>query len=784
MQDTSQGYLVGPAHREPHIDYPNPLGIRIGNDSNIMIGKDPRNFAEHVNPEYPTVFLNDMEPQSAEYCTEEEKKEFNFQRSIQEKAKLMAKINAQSQIKKHPKQNVKPQSVDDILKDLSIVSGPTEVQRKVKIINTLHGSNALDVEGRKEVETLSSGLDSLGAVNLNLDFEPTYELIKSSPMKSSECSGSSSPLDDETHGSIYTTNKDVDAHKGPRTDAIPLPPATLSGKGPTALQLQRLRSYRKTLSKEDISKLGCTDEEEDLKRVKELPDDALKLIKYTDDSPWLGSEISVDPESPAINSAMSTPTSLSSIDAGIVYRATAVPLQPVAEIGVHKSFSESQSDCLPQESQALTESTSIVAPRKISTIEQSDPVLETDRGRLFLQINKISNLKGLPIDTTRCPKFILTLNNGQQTVDTDSCPLPTPGTNSNLMASKIGQEFELTVGKDLELTITMSVSMNPAHRPPHLDQPLKMKTKRTSLTSPVPSTPSERSIHSMSSSSASPKKSMKNIFSRNKGKKHNNSTPQQHVGANTLSNKDTEEARRKESEDIERENANMKRQREKDIESFRKRSEIWNGITGPKGEYCRGYLVESHYERDVYGKAKTFNLSLYNEWDVKTTSSGVPKPVCDLQVTMMFVPKLYGSEVIPRSLALCQEALQSARTTDHINKEGFLTQQGGDCTIWRRRWFKLECSEMIGYHESSGKKRTVIHLENVVDVKEKLDDDLWCVYEDRAFQITFDDGEAVAFYADTIEDRISWVKALTANVGYKTSQRKAWTDLVFEHSST
>lgn len=717
----------------------------------------------------------ELEPQTAEYC-EATKAEFNFKESLKAKAEKLAKAAAAG------KPRAKRLPLDEQIKELSIISGvSTVVNLPARRIVQRTSGKPLDSQSREEVQNLTASLDSLATVDLDLDFEP-------SDLGCSPTGVGHSDLDHSGHEDGGDTM--IESEAAPSTEmglspptidkaasnSVSLAPLVIaaSDRKPSPDLIRRLRSYRKRLSKEDLSSLAPNDEEEDLKRVKELPDDVLKLIKYTADSPWLGSEISVDDDhslslySPGASSLKSAPSSVAPEEPRVVYHPANLPEgKQTAGLNIGADGSAKAN-----------------ARPKVVSIEDTDPVVESDRGRLFLQVNKISNLRGLPVDSSREPKFVLTLDNGQEAVNTTPHSVPVPGTNNNQMSAKIDQEFELIVGKDLQLTITLSVSMKPAHKPSHLEAPITRPPKSHTLPT-MPTSTSSASLHSVSSTNTVSKRGVRGILGF--GNKRRQAKMQQEADSEMQRSLQQRQQQQQQQQQLEKEESDreqaLRLEREKELENFYKRSEIWKGITGHNGEYCRGYILESHYENDVYGTPKSFVLSLYDEWNRKS-NGGVPKNVCDLQVTMMFVPKLFAHEKLPVSMRHCLEELRRASTTERVSAEGFLTQQGGDVGLaWRRRWYTLNGSEMVGYQESTGKRRAVIHLENVVEVGEKLSEDLWCIYEDRAFQITFDDGESVAFYADTVDERNQWLRKLSLSAQSCTSQRKSWTDLVLERQS-
>jgi len=577
----------------------------------------------------------------------------------------------------------------------------------------------------------------------------------------------------------------ITVRRMPQSESTKDMPAVNTRSGPSAnpLLIHRLRSIRKRLDPADVP---YDEEEEEELDGGGLSNDILKMIAFSADSPTIGfdeslSDLEEDEPEAEVQREPSSHNLLYSGKNPEEYNPfyAAVHRQPVDEASISASTlaSHVSPDVSTQSpgmdyanaSTPFDEPAVPPAPQpapRTPLIEETDPVKEDDRGRLFLQINRIANMRGLPIDPGRHPKFTLSLDNGMQSVATDPQPLPSPGMNGQLTA-KINQEFELIVAKDLELVLTVGVSMDAAQPPPKATHPHRRSRHQ-------PKTSTAGSVESATSVGGSPIKSMKNLLMRSPKKKQQRFQQQQQE-------QEREEERRLQALDAEEERKEQQ-QYERDLKEFYTRTDLWKGITGSRGEYCRGYVFESHYEKDIYGRAKTYGIPLYNEWD--KASQAVPKPVGELQVTMMYVPKLFASETIPSSMRECQEAVEAAKKKVTRGCEGFLTQQGGDCgNMWRRRWVVLNGVELIAHHEATRKRRSAIHLDKAIAVRDTLSDDLWCIYEDRSFQISFKDGEDISFYADTVEARDHWVKALKETIATSTGQHRSWTDLVLDGPS-
>lgn len=191
---------------------------------------------------------------------------------------------------------------------------------------------------------------------------------------------------------------------------------------------------------------------------------------------------------------------------------------------------------------------------------------------------------------------------------------------------------------------------------------------------------------------------------------------------------------------------------------------------GPHGEFARSYIVQSDYESQVYGHKTQVLLECTNEW--KRT----PAPFGGLQVEMMFVPRFSRQESLPTSMNSALVQLDTARNERvGASRTGFLSQQGGDCAYWRRRWFVLDNMSLTGHHEETRKVRNVINMYNVNAVT--IDTD---AIDRRSFRLEFHDGEVLAFYADTEDSAREWTMTLSLALNFK--QPQSWTDLVLSQA--
>jgi hypothetical protein len=130
------------------------------------------------------------------------------------------------------------------------------------------------------------------------------------------------------------------------------------------------------------------------------------------------------------------------------------------------------------------------------------------------------------------------------------------------------------------------------------------------------------------------------------------------------------------------------------------------------------------------------------------------------------------------------EEIQLAQSYRRINIDGNLTQFGGDCRVWRRRWFTLRGSLLIGHHEETRKVRTTFEMKEAVAVVESsqfdIEDAIPIINDDRAFRILFKDGTTVAFYADSLVEKDKWVHNLNMALAHCSGKVRHWTDLVIQ----
>lgn len=252
-----------------------------------------------------------------------------------------------------------------------------------------------------------------------------------------------------------------------------------------------------------------------------------------------------------------------------------------------------------------------------------------NRGHLLIRIEGLQDIQ-LPLAQSRRPKFIMTLDNGIEIVNTDPLPL-------NSTKSSVNQEFDLVVGKDLGFSLTFSATQDrpstlileeteeqveqvePANNQemPSLEKEFPENQKEPEQ---VKSTLEIKSDQEKPSNG--PKRSRFLDFFRSLKKKatSNNATSPQ-----TPENqkKRTEKAdTTKDETETKAATKKIKTANHEDLQNSSKKKpkhksrDIWDGLVGPSGEFGRCYILKSQYEKLIFGRSQTFNLDLYNEWGV------------------------------------------------------------------------------------------------------------------------------------------------------------------------
>ncbi|TAQ90884.1 hypothetical protein B7494_g774 [Chlorociboria aeruginascens] len=394
---------------------------------------------------------------------------------------------------------------------------------------------------------------------------------------------------------------------------------------------------------------------------------------------------------------------------------------------------------------------------------------ESERGRLFVKVIGVKDLD-LPLPKNEQTWFSLTLDNGVHCVTTAWLEL---GRNA-----PIGQEFELVVPNDLEFQLSLNVK---------LEKPVP---KRVTI-SPTKA----QKIHKPSTFSrvfASPKK-RKELEMRHKEEEQRIAQQKQHdaQAKKSLTQPTT--------------------------------WDLLSPLAAEDGTFGRSYVCLKDHETRCFGRPYVVDVACFNEWATEEASHSssvmskrgntnvqrrAPYKVGKLELQLLFVPKPKGAtdDDMPKSMNSCIREMKEAELAVARSWEGHLSQQGGDCPYWRRRFFKLSGSKLTAYHESTRQPRATINLANaskLIDDRRALtqketsgkggkrrksgfaEEEEGYMFVEEGFRIRFNNGEVIDFYADTAADKEGWMRVLDACVGKEGDNLKSrWCDMVLKREDS
>ncbi|KAJ5151149.1 uncharacterized protein N7482_010401 [Penicillium canariense] len=399
------------------------------------------------------------------------------------------------------------------------------------------------------------------------------------------------------------------------------------------------------------------------------------------------------------------------------------------------------------------------------TIDENEPLMNDafedgeERGRLFVKVVGIKYLD-LPMPRGERSYFALTLDNGLHCVTTSWLELG--------KSAPIGQEFELIVQNDLEFQLTLQMKVDES----------KFYPQETA------------------------------------------GSPRQKASA--LSRVFASPRRRKEL-DLKQQ---MQSQQEKANNVNAPVYERLRNLVARDGSFGRAYVALSDHEQMAFGRPHTVDIACFNEWAVDEQPSSVkskksatsvtaqrrpPYKIGKLELQLLFVPKPKGSkdEDMPKSMNACIREIRDAESVAARTWEGFLSQQGGDCPYWRRRFFKLQGSKLTAYHETTRQPRATINLakaSKLVDDRPSLtqketstkgggrrksafaEEEEGYMFVEEGFRIRFGNGEVIDFYADSAADKDGWLRVMSEAIGKGSSSGsgaiKPWADLVLKRESS
>lgn len=345
----------------------------------------------------------------------------------------------------------------------------------------------------------------------------------------------------------------------------------------------------------------------------------------------------------------------------------------------------------------------------------------------------------------------------------------------------IGQEFELVVPNDLEFQLTLNVKLEkPAYLrnlPPGA-KPGKAGKTKTSTFSKVFASPKKR--------------------------------------------KEIELREREEERIAQQQREAMVRQKNGNPSAY----ELLSPIVAEDGSFARSYVCLKEHESHCYGRPHTAEIVCFNEWasedegfahSVKSKRGNgavvrrAPYKIGKLELQLLFVPrpKNVTDDDMPKSMNSCIREMKAAEERLARSYEGHLSQQGGDCPYWRRRYFKLVGPRLTAFHEATRQPRATINLGNakrLIDDRRSLtekdttgksgrrrrsafaEEEEGYMFVEEGFRIRFNNGEVIDFYADTAADKEGWMRILSDVIGRGSNSadddsarsKSKWCDLVLK----
>ncbi|KAL2440795.1 Bud site selection protein BUD4 [Exophiala dermatitidis] len=416
---------------------------------------------------------------------------------------------------------------------------------------------------------------------------------------------------------------------------------------------------------------------------------------------------------------------------------------------------------LPGQASNAQESLEPVAEDELGEEEDWEDGME--RGRLFVKVVGVKDLQ-MPFPQHERTYFALTLDNGLHCVTTAWLDLA--------RSAPIGQEFELVVLNDLEFQLTLQMKLEPP------------KVERPQSPSKPPPSPKKQGAFGR-------------LFGSPKKKKELEMRAQQEAQAAVKRPVTPPSA-----------------------------YELVQGLVAKDGSFARAYVALSEHEKHAYGRPYTVDITCFNEWALEEvyvgssrSKKGVtqlrrrpPYEIGKLELQLLYVPKPKGAkdEDMPKSMNGAIRALREAeeRMQQQANIksfEGYLSQQGGDCPYWRRRFFRLVSTKLTAFHETTLQPRATINLakaSRLIDDKSSLtqketstkgggrrksgfaEEEEGYMFVEEGFRIRFANGEVIDFYADSTADKDEWMKALSQVVGNNVQGNstavKGWADMVLK----
>ncbi|KAI9469816.1 MAG: hypothetical protein EXX96DRAFT_587530 [Benjaminiella poitrasii] len=226
--------------------------------------------------------------------------------------------------------------------------------------------------------------------------------------------------------------------------------------------------------------------------------------------------------------------------------------------------------------------------------------------------------------------------------------------------------------------------------------------------------------------------------------------------------------------------------------SIRKQKEHLSGYVHPEdGAIGQTRFAVDHMVPGCYKKTYEANFDCFNSWYARTSRERARreqfgdeedflKIVGKLNIEMLYLPVSHPSVQVPRSLRECDLTLKIRQWHDTCWHNGFLSTRRQGTKIWKRHFYRLIGSQLVGY--TADKKQVWDHY-NIADVirlsaaADKvivtlMEEDTTKVFTDSIhtdnhkgfFRLSFPD-----YYLDCVSDDLEeseeWVRTLKSMIG-------------------
>jgi hypothetical protein len=210
---------------------------------------------------------------------------------------------------------------------------------------------------------------------------------------------------------------------------------------------------------------------------------------------------------------------------------------------------------------------------------------------------------------------------------------------------------------------------------------------------------------------------------------------------------------------------------EKRYETRKKAHDDWDNRFATDGSFGKNKIIFYSEDNEITAKSRNYNIELFNEWETQVQNGKeykkAPYLIGKLDVTMLYLPRSSPLENLPPSIRIAETIANHISEQAKIRFEGFLFQYGGDCELWKRRFFTVEGTNMVAHTEDTKKPRAQVNLLKVVDVlhngKKKIQnqrnatDD---ILMNDGFKLKFKNEEIINFNAETKELKRQWIEVL------------------------